>query len=192
MSNFEFLQEWPQLHEHAVIAEQQVNAEPRSSCFYSRYTLERTVKWMFEFDSWLQEPKYDNSLNTLINDPEFKRSLGSNVFPKIKAVQRAGNNAVHSERKVSAAESIQTLKELHHFLYWFYRTYTSNKPPTDQLFDTAKIPNTVQVDANLVMNSAKQLKALQKQLSERDESHKEQHEKLLAENLNWTGIAKLA
>ena len=182
MSNFEFLKEWPQLHEHAVIAEQQVNAEPRSSCFYSRYTLERTVKWMFEFDSWLQEPKYDNSLNTLINDPEFKRSLGSNVFPKIKAVQRAGNNAVHSERKVSAAESIQTLKELHHFLYWFYRTDTSNKPPTDQLFDTAKIPNTVQVDANLVMNSAKQLKALQKQLSERDEKHKERQDQLLAEN----------
>lgn len=48
-----------------------------------------------------------------LND-EFKRSLGSNVFPKIKAVQKAGNNAVHSERKASAHESTQSLKELHH------------------------------------------------------------------------------
>ena len=32
------------------------------------------------------------------------------------------------------------------------------------------------------MNSAKQLKALQKQLSERDEKHKERQEQLLAEN----------
>jgi type I restriction enzyme R subunit len=171
MSNFDFLAEWPELQEHAQKAESVVNADPRSSCFYSRYTLERTVEWMYEFDNWLQKPKYDDSLNTLINQHEFKRSLGSNVFPKIKAVQKAGNNAVHSERKVTAVESTQSLKELHHILYWFYRTYTSVKPASDQVFNLTKVPQTIQISADLVMQSAKQLKTLQKQLQERDESH---------------------
>lgn len=171
MSNFNFLTEWPELQEHAQKAESVVNADPRSSCFYSRYTLERTVEWMYEFDNWLQKPKYDDSLNTLINQSEFKGSLGSNVFPKIKAVQKAGNNAVHSERKVTVLESTQSLKELHHILYWFYRTYTSVKPATDQVFDLAKVSQTIQINADLVMQSAKQLKTLQKQLHERDEAH---------------------
>jgi type I restriction enzyme R subunit len=128
MSNFNFLTEWPELQEHAKQAEAVMNADPRSSCFYSRYTLERLVHWMYEFDPWLarSKPKYDTTLNTLINESEFRRSLGSTLlFPKIKAVQKAGNNAVHSERKVSQLESTQSLKELHHILYWFYSTYTA-------------------------------------------------------------------
>lgn len=184
MSNFDFLAEWPELQEHAKQAEAVVNSDPRSSCFYSRYTLERTVYWMFEFDPWLArtKPKYDTTLNTLINQAEFKRSLGSTVFPKIKAVQKAGNNAVHSERKVLPPESTQSLKELHHILYWFYRTYTSVKPATDQVFDLSNVPQTIQVDAKLVMTSAKKLKELQKELSERDDKHQQELEKERAKN----------
>ncbi|MGJ8648329.1 MAG: DEAD/DEAH box helicase family protein [Marinomonas colpomeniae] len=188
MSNFHFLAEWPELQEHAKQAEALVNADPRSSCFYSRYTLERTVYWMFDSDPWLAriKPQYDSTLNTLINQSEFKRSLGSNIFPKIKAIQKAGNNAVHSERKVQPPESTQSLKELHHFLYWFYRTYTSDnkdgKTVSDHVFDSQKIPQTVQIDANLVMKSAKQLKTLQKELQERDEKHQAELEKERKEN----------
>lgn len=186
MSNFSFLSEWPELQDYALKAEAVVNADPRSSCFYSRYTLERTVQWMYEFDQGLQKPKYDQSLNTLINQNEFKALLNSSIFPKIKAVQKTGNNAVHSERKVTALESTQALKELHHILYWFYRTYSSihqpGVPPQDQVFDLAKVPNTVQISADLVMQSAKQLKLLQKQLTERDEAHQAALEKERKQN----------
>jgi type I restriction enzyme R subunit len=188
MSNFHFLAEWPELQEHAKQAEALVNADPRSSCFYSRYTLERVIYWMYESDPWLArtKPQYDSTLNTLINQSEFKCSLGSNIFPKIKAIQKAGNNAVHSERKVQPPESTLSLKELHHFLYWFYRTYTSDnnggKTVDDQVFDSQHIPQTVQVDANLVMKSAKQLKTLQKDLQERDEKHQAELEKERKEN----------
>ena len=184
MSNFDFLSEWPELQAHAKQAEATVNADPRSSCFYSRYTLERTVYWMYEFDAWLArtKPKYDTTLNTLINQAEFKRSLSSTVFPKIKAVQKAGNNAVHSERKVLPPESTQSLKELHHFLYWFYRTYSSAKTAVDQVFDLSKVPQTVQVDANLVMTSARKLKALQKELANKDEQQQQALEKELKRN----------
>ena len=186
MSNFLFLSEWPELQQYAQKAEAVVNADPRSSCFYSRYTLERTVQWMYEFDKGLQKPKYDQSLNTLINQSDFKAALGSTIFPKIKAVQKAGNNAVHSERKVTEPESTQALKELHHILYWFYRTYSSGiqqgQPLQDQVFDLAKLPKTVQISADLVMQSAKQLKLLQKQLTERDEAHQQALDKAREQN----------
>lgn len=172
MSNFNFLTEWPEIQEHAKKAEAVVNADPRSSCFYSRYTLERVVEWMYQFDNWLEKPKYDTSLNTLINQREFKNSLGSNIFPKIKAVQKAGNNAVHSERKVSPLESTQSLKELHHLLYWFYRTYTDSsktgQAASNQVFDISLVPKTIQIDADLVLKSAKKLNELQKQLNEKN------------------------
>ena len=100
MSNFTFLNEWLNIQQHAQKAESLVNADPRSSCFYSRYTLERMVQWMYEFDDALEKPKYDNQLNTLINQREFKNTLEDRVFPKIKVVQKAGNNAVEDGHRL--------------------------------------------------------------------------------------------
>ena len=177
MSNFDFLSEWPEIQDNAKQAESLTNGNPRASCFYSRYTLERMVKWMYEFDNWLQKPSYDDNLNTLINQPAFKTSLGTAIFPKIKAVQKAGNNAVHSERKITPVESTQCLKELHHILYWFYRTYTAEKPATNQLFELAIIPQKIQIDAQLVVSSTKKLKELQTQLAESDKQHQAALEK---------------
>lgn len=182
MSNFTFLTEWPEITENAQRAERLANADPRGACFYARYTLERAVHWMYEFDNWLEKPKYDDKLNTLIHQNEFRRSLGHTIFPKIKAVQKAGNNAVHSERKISPAIAIQAVKELHHILYWFYRTYTANKPASDQCFALESIPKTVEIDAQLVISSTKRLKEQEKALAEQDKRHAEALEKQLREN----------
>jgi type I restriction enzyme R subunit len=169
MSNFNFLTEWQNIQENAIKAESLVNADPRASCFYSRYTLERMVQWMYEFDTWLTKSSYDNTLNNLINQSDFRDMLERPVFPKIKVVQKSGNEAVHSARKVSKVDSTQAIKELHHILYWFYRTYTSaGEAVSNQVFDLTKVPQTIQIDANLVLSSAKKLKELQKQLAERD------------------------
>ncbi|MBV2119831.1 MAG: DEAD/DEAH box helicase family protein [Candidatus Thiodiazotropha sp. (ex Ctena orbiculata)] len=182
MSNFTFLTEWPEIETNAQRAERLVHADPRGACFYARYTLERAVHWMYEFDNWLQKPKYDNKLNTLIHQNEFRQSLGHAIFPKIKAVQKAGNNAVHSERKISPAVATQTVKELHHILYWFYRTYTAHKPASDQRFVLESIPQTVEIDAQLVISSTKRLKEQEKTLAEKDKQHAEAIEQQLREN----------
>ncbi|MEW8333864.1 MAG: DEAD/DEAH box helicase family protein [Candidatus Thiodiazotropha sp.] len=182
MSNFTFLTEWPEIETNALRAERLVHADPRGACFYARYTLERAVHWMYEFDNWLQKPKYDNKLNTLIHQNEFRQSLGHAIFPKIKAVQKAGNNAVHSERKISPAVATQTVKELHHILYWFYRTYTAHKPASDQRFVLESIPQTVEIDAQLVISSTKRLKEQEKALAEKDKQHAEAIEQQRREN----------
>lgn len=182
MSNFTFLSEWSEIKLNAQQAEKMLNSDPRTCCFYSRYTLERAVHWMYEFDRGLLKPRYDTSLNTLINQPDFRDLLGSSVFPKVKAVQKSGNNAVHSSAKVSAAVATQTLKELHHVLYWLYRTYTAHKPASNQVFDLKNVPQTVHVDAGLITRSAQKLKDLQQQLEERDSQQAHEEEKREREN----------
>jgi type I restriction enzyme R subunit len=69
---------------------------------------------------------------------------------------------------VSAAVATQTLKELHHVLYWLYRTYTAHQPASNQVFDLKNVPQTVHVDVGLITRSAQKLKELQQQLEDRD------------------------
>ena len=61
MSNFTFLTtSWPDLYATAFEAEQNVNSAPRTSCFYTRRSLEIAVKWLYANDSYLKKPYSDN------------------------------------------------------------------------------------------------------------------------------------
>ncbi len=168
MSNFTFMAEWPDLQEPAGKAESLVYADPRAACFYARFAMERAVHWVYRFDSAMSRPGYDNSLNTLIHQPCFKDALPPPLFSKFKLVQKAGNAAVHSDRKVADSSAAQVVKELHHILYWFYRTYSRQPAPGNQQFDASRIPTPI--DAEQVKQSAKQLKALEKQLEEQEQA----------------------
>lgn len=168
MSNFVFMAEWPSLQEPAREAEGLIHSNPRGACFYARYALERAVHWVYRHDASMAEPGYDQSLNTLIHQPCFKDALPPPLFGKLKIVQQAGNTAVHSDKRVSAADAAQVVKELHHILYWFYRSYSTQRPVQNQLFDAGNIPQTVAIDAKLVQQSAKQLRELESKLQEKD------------------------
>jgi type I restriction enzyme R subunit len=57
-SNFAFLQtHFPDLHRHATQVENLVYSSPRASCFYARYALEQTVKWLYANDPYLHSPR---------------------------------------------------------------------------------------------------------------------------------------
>jgi len=65
-SNFDFLQNrYPNLYKHTEII---VSTAPRASCFYTRFTLEQAVHWLYENDPNLKLP-YDNNLVALIHEP---------------------------------------------------------------------------------------------------------------------------
>ncbi len=113
MSNFTFMAEWPELQEPAGKAELLAQADPRAACFYARFAMERAVQWVYRFDPAMDKPGYDDTLNTLIHQPCFKNALPPPLFNKFELVQKAGNAAVHSERKVAAADAaqVETLSE---------------------------------------------------------------------------------
>ena len=176
MSNFAFLQAWPELQEAAQQAESLVHVNPRGACFFTRYALERSVKTLFQIDKWLRTP-YDDNLSTLLHEPTFRDSLPGKLFPKLKTIQKVGNRAAHSEAKITEADALHLIRELHHFLYWLDHTY-STTPAGEQVFDPDRIPKKVLLDYQLALNTSRKLKSHSEELEKRDKAAAEQQEKL--------------
>ncbi len=166
MSNFSFLKtDWPELYETAHEAEQNVNSAPRTSCFYARRSLERAVKWLYANDTYLKQPYADN-LAALIHEPTFRENLEPCLFPKILTIQKIGNLAVHSDKPISSSDSLHTLKELFHVLYWLARSYSPSATTIGKpLFDITRIP---QKDTAVADRNAEQLAKLQAEQTEKD------------------------
>lgn len=79
-SNFNFLgANFSKLLEHASEAESLVYTAPRASCFYSRFTLEQAVQWLYANDAYLQLP-LDKNLGALIHEQTFKDNLKPGLF----------------------------------------------------------------------------------------------------------------
>jgi type I restriction enzyme R subunit len=180
MSNFAFLQnEWGMLFESARKAESAVMSDPRSSCFYARYTLEQAVNWLYKNDQSFGIP-YDNNIGALLAHSAFRQNVPDKVYDKAKFIQKMGNVAVHSQRPIKQFDALNIIKELFHFLHWFAQTYTKGSP--------AKIPDTFdekipQTTVTKVAEPAKTLEQIQKLanvLAEKDKALAEKEQKLLS------------
>ena len=165
MSNFAFLtSEWKDIHEAASKAESAAIPDPRTSCFYARRALELAVNWAYKFDRALKLPYQDN-ISALIHEPTFKHTAGDAIFNKAKVLVTLGNRAVHSHRDIPQTDSVQAVKELFHFCYWFARLYSRrNRPDAELTFDEQLLPTTL-----IPKQTLDQLKRLEAQLQEKDE-----------------------
>jgi type I restriction enzyme R subunit len=166
MTNLEFLTaEWKDLHEAALKADQTAIPDPRTSCFYARRALQLAVAWAFKFDRALKLPYQDN-LSALVHEATFKRTASETIFTKAKVIITLGNRVVHSHKKIPQTDSVQAVKELLHFCYWFVRLYSRRHRPAAELsFDAAALPETTPIPKQTL----EQLKRLEKQLHDKDE-----------------------
>jgi type I restriction enzyme R subunit len=172
----------------AKSAEANIKSDPRIAGFYARNTLELMVETVFDIDNWLKRPRHDTALMSLIHEKDFKDNLSSNLFPKLKLIIKIGNEAVHGKSALPQRDALQAVKELHHVLYWFIRTYT---PELDRNnftvapFDEVLVPHKLAIDAGLVtkaMSSIKRVQELEKQLAESDSVKREEFQQQLNEN----------
>jgi type I restriction enzyme R subunit len=169
-------------------AEDNIKTDPRIAGFYARNTLELMVETVFDIDNWLTRPRHDTTLMSLIHEKDFKQNLSSNLFPKLKLIIKIGNEAVHGKSALPQRDALQAVKELHHVLYWFVRTYTPNLDRSQFVvtpFDEALIPQKLAMDATLVtkaVSSIKRVKELEKQLAESDHVKREEHQQALKDN----------
>jgi type I restriction enzyme R subunit len=129
-SNFTFLQaEWPALYAEAARAEATALTDPRTACFYARRTLELAVVWLFQAEGGrggkLQMP-YKPDLSAFLFEPSFKVLVGPALHAKMDVVRKQGNNAVHSARPITAADSTAVLRELFQVAFWLARHYARN------------------------------------------------------------------
>lgn len=173
MSNFTFLPEqFRDFKQAAQKAESHIHGDPRAACFHARFALEAAIHWLYRHDSSLQMP-YDHSLNSLLHDPDFQNLLPQPLFYKAKAIQRVGNQAVHSPRPVRQIDALQLVRELHHIAYWLTRTYT-RLPQAEMVWNDKLVPVPLSPDAVV---PRKQLEELEKQLAaENEKALKKQQE----------------
>ncbi len=158
MSNFAFLQDqWPSFYQNALEAEKHANTAPRTCAFYSRFTLEQVVNWMYQNDTDLKQP-YEQTLSAMIHEKHFRENLATGLFQRIYYIKKLGNLASHSNSHIKPYEATTALKNLHAFLSWFATTY-SKTPPTNVNFDENIIPQVSETDKN-----AQELQLLQEKL----------------------------
>jgi len=182
-----------EIQTRAQNAESNIKTDPRIAGFYARNALELMVETVFDIDNWLTRPRHDATLMSLIHDKDFKQNLETHLFPKLKLVIQVGNEAVHSKTTLPQRDALQAVKELHHVLYWFIRTYTpafanrelNRNQFVVQPFDEALIPQQVSIDATVAtkaLSSIKRVKELEKQLEQDDKVEREAYLQQLKEN----------
>ncbi|MBE9078281.1 DEAD/DEAH box helicase family protein [Romeria aff. gracilis LEGE 07310] len=169
-SNFDFLKPaFPKLYAHAVEAERLAVTSPRACCFYTRFALEQAVLWLYENDPYLRLP-YDTGLGALIHEQTFKNNLKPGLFPKIRAIHKKGNLAVHNASEVPEPEALQLVQELFHVLYWLCRYYAPNGKALPALqFDRSRIPQAAAAEPAI---SREQLQTLEQELSQADKKRR--------------------
>jgi type I restriction enzyme, R subunit len=173
-SNFDFLKnEWFKFYNPAVEAEKSVFTAPRTCVFYSRYTMERIVRWLYDHDSFLKKP-YQATLAAMMHEQTFKDNLAPGLFHRINYIRKLGNIAVHDSGKINTTESLTSLRHLFAFISWFVKSY-SDTPPGDLIFNEIILPKKGDKDKTL-----QELQKIQEQLAVKDNESFEK-QKLLEE-----------
>ncbi|MCL3862048.1 DEAD/DEAH box helicase family protein [Actinotalea sp. K2] len=142
MGNFGFLEaSWPDLHAESDRAERFAFVDPRTSCFYARRALELTLLWLYTADATLTPP-YKDDLAAMLYEPTLRTLVGPALQAKMDVIRRQGNAAVHRPKPVSSQQSLATVRELFHVLYWVARTYATDTqhPPASLAFSADAVP----------------------------------------------------
>ncbi|MBE0643266.1 MAG: DEAD/DEAH box helicase family protein [Bacteroidetes bacterium] len=177
MSNFTFLPAaFIEVASAAMKAESYISGDPRAACFHTRFALETIVHWLYRYDRALLMP-YDQTLGALLHEPSFQNLLPEVVFQKARLIQKVGNQAVHSQRKVLQSDAMEVVKELHHICFWLVRTYMPEASRDGAAWQDDRIPQSAKAAETvpraklqeLEEKLAEQSKEALKRQQERDE-----------------------
>lgn len=139
-SNFDFIIDarLDDIKSACIEAEKGLIVTSTTCAIMSRKALELAVKWVYGVDGELTVP-YQQTLATLIYDRDFKNIIDPGLLQKIIYIQKLGNQAVHSNTKISKQESLLALKNLHDFMLWVIYLYCDEYK--EHKFDETIIPD---------------------------------------------------
>lgn len=174
MTNFDYLKKerkFNSFSDTAVTAETLYHIDTASCAIAVRRTAEFAVKWMYTADNDLTMPWQDN-FATLINAPDFKDIIGTDMFRRLDFIRIIGNNAAHTRKRITEEQAELALENLFYFLdlvaYFYAEDYKPQKWNSQLLktnTDTAK-PVDVAIDVQkLIAENA----ALKEQLTAKRE-----------------------
>ncbi len=165
-SNFDFARAaWPGLADDCMRAESYGRSDPRGCLFYARRVVEQVVTRIYDVDA-LPLP-YRDDLAARIGDPAFLQATGPDVVMKADLIRKAGNDAVHRERLISAETGLRVLEELFDLVLWSFFRYSTrpDATPLASTFDRDLVPQPVGAEPPL---SATELTRLLAEFEARD------------------------
>ena len=169
MTNFDFLKKTPAFEsfaEVAISAEKLLHIDVDACVLNCRRAMEFAVKWMYSVDGELEMP-YQDSLVSLMNDEKFRDIIGEDVWRRMEFIRKLGNNAAHSNKKITKEQAELCLENL--FVFMDLVAYFYAQEYTEQQFDRALLELTVdealsfvpdnEIDVNKLIEESKTLQA---------------------------------
>ena len=180
-SNFEWLSDdrLKEIKELCIEAEQGLSVSPVMCSMATRKALENAIKWVFGIDNDLKIP-YQETLATLLYDYEFRKILDVNLHPRLVYIQKLGNLAVHAKAKITRAEALKSLKNLHDFMQWVTYLYCNE-------FEEHKFDETIEPQSNA---NEQLYKELLDKIQEKDKTIQELKNQYQAISIAYTADRK--
>lgn len=139
--NFDFLKEQNGYYDLFAVActeaEKVFSSSPAMCAIGCRKALELAVKWVYAADSSISRPYKDN-LSSLLHEYSFKQCVDERVWRPLLGINKLGNLAVHTEKRVTPNEAMISLRALFGFIDWIDYCYGPNYE--ERYFDEKKIP----------------------------------------------------
>lgn len=129
MTNFDYLKSesrFESFADAAIAAEKVLHIDVATSAINCRRAMEYAVKWMYSVDDDLDMP-YDDKLSSLINDEDFRDIVQYDLWKRLDFIRKVGNNAVHTNKKISLGQAELCLENL--FVFFDFINYCYGPDP---------------------------------------------------------------
>ena len=180
MTNFDFLTRDKQFESFAgvaVAAEKTLPIDPATGVMNCRRAMEQAIKWLYSVDGSLVAPWQDN-LVSLMNTEEFRELVGADLWRRLDFIRRMGNNASHTNRKITEEQAILCLENLHIFLdfvaYCYGAEYEETHFNRDLIGEPSEEPVAEEPDVELAALMAEN-EALRAELTARREAQQQSY-----------------
>ena len=179
--NFDFLKEQDGrygLFADACIEAEKVFASSPAMCAVGcRKALELAVKWVYAADPSISIPYKDN-LASLLHEYTFKECVDERVWRPLLGVNKLGNLAVHTDKRVAPADAMLSLRSLFNFVDWIdycygpdyeVRTFDERKIPPKGVPLTAAQIAAIKAQGSLVAQKDREIEELERKLRDASE-----------------------
>ncbi len=169
MTNFDFLRAEKRFSSFAGAAAAAETIFPidTAACAVNvRRAMELTVKWMYETDKRLTEPKR-TALAALLDTPSFRSAVNRELAEKLEFIRRVGNNAAHHPASVTKEQTALALRHLFDFENFVAKRYgapTSPYPYDDLLLSAEEEIVTEALDSARIAEIIRENRTLKRML----------------------------
>ena len=177
--NFEFLKDqdgyYDLFADACVEAEKILATSPAMCAVGCRKALELAVKWVYTADASIRMPYKDN-LSSLLHEYTFKECVDERVWRPLLGINKLGNISVHTEKRVTVADAMLSLRSLFNFVDWIDYCYGPHY--VERSFDERKVPprgipltkeqvTAIRAQGEIVAKKDEEIEALEEQLREK-------------------------